>query len=542
MTKKQIYIFLLLVFSMTVSAQQKQVITSVDKTKNKIGAQFSLTLKTTVDTASTVTFPSGKQFGQLEVIRDYKPDTVRKDAKYELVKRYGLTQFDSGKYTIPQLRVLIDKKSFLTDSIRVEIANIAVDTLQQKMYDIKDIVHSSEDSVPWWAYVIIVAALALIAFLVPKIIKKFKSRKEAEVIFRTPIEKATNLLQQLERKELWQKGEIKNYYSELTDIARNYIEEAVHIPAMESTTSELIAALRIAAVKKHMSMTPETVENLEKILRQADLVKFAKSKPLDFEIAEDRKKLESTIVTIDKAIPVEVVEEEQTPEEAEALRIRNIKKKKRKKILSITAFIVAFVAAFFIGIVATKGFQYVKDNVIGSRSKTLLEGEWVNSEYGNPAISVETPKVLKRMDAQKYIPKNGMALLKEFQMFGIDEASGSLQVIVSTNTYKSETPIDLHKALDGIIKTMELKGAQNIIVKQDEYETKEGISGLKAYGTATVLNPVLKESKKMYYEILLFGQQNGLQQIMVMHEEGDKFAGEISDRVINSVELKKAGE
>jgi hypothetical protein len=65
----------------------------------------------------------------------------------------------------------------------------------------------------------------------------------------------------------------------LTDIARNYIEEAIDIPAMESTTSELILGLRAASVRKKMTF-PETIENLERVLKQADLVKFAKSKPL----------------------------------------------------------------------------------------------------------------------------------------------------------------------------------------------------------------------------------------------------------------------
>jgi hypothetical protein len=57
------------------------------------------------------------------------------------------------------------------------------------------------------------------------------------------------------------KGEVKEYYSELTDIARNYIEEAIEIPAMESTTSELIVALRAASLKKKMSVSQETIEN-----------------------------------------------------------------------------------------------------------------------------------------------------------------------------------------------------------------------------------------------------------------------------------------
>src|SRR5690606_11944457 len=109
----------------------------------------------------------------------------------------------------------------------------------------------------------------------------WKSRRrndEAEEIYKTPIEKATGLLQQLEKKELVQRGEVKTYYSELTDIARTYIEEAVHIPAMESTTSELIEKLRVASVKKNISLNPETVANLEKVLMHADMVKFAKER------------------------------------------------------------------------------------------------------------------------------------------------------------------------------------------------------------------------------------------------------------------------
>jgi hypothetical protein len=63
--------------------------------------------------------------------------------------------------------------------------------------------------------------------------------------------------------------------------------------------------------------------------------------------------------------------------------------------------------------VATKGFDYVKDTVIGHPTKELLEGEWIRSTYGNPVA--ETPKVLKRIDLTKSLPKNGLQLVKEMQ-------------------------------------------------------------------------------------------------------------------------------
>ena len=233
--KLKFYILLFLLTS-AVFAQQKQVETSIDTTKNKIGAEFKLTLKTVVSSKSKVVFPKLKNIGPLEVIQSYPIDTVKKNDTYELIKKYGLTQFDSGKYTIPSIKILIDKKPYLSDSIRVEVANVKVDTLQQKMYDIKDI-SSADSNNDWWIYILIVIVILAIGAFVYWYVKKHQKKKIEEEVYKTPIEKATSLLNNLESKELVQKGEIKEYYSELTDIARNYIEEAIHIPAMESTTS-----------------------------------------------------------------------------------------------------------------------------------------------------------------------------------------------------------------------------------------------------------------------------------------------------------------
>jgi hypothetical protein len=300
--KKILLLFILITTS--IFAQQK-VVTSIDTTKNKIGAEFKLTLKTSVDTLSKVVFPKLKNIGALEVIQSYPIDTIKKNDRYELIKKYGLTQFDSGKYTIPSIKILINNKAFATDSIKVEVANVQVDTLRQKMYDIKDII-KAENSSTWWKYLLAVLLVLGVGAFIYWYLKIRQKKKIEEEVYKTPIEKATNLLNILEKKELWQHGEIKEYYSELTDIARNYIEEAIEIPAMESTTSELIEALKNASLKKKMKLSQETIENLFAVLKQADLVKFAKSKPLEFEISEDRNKIQKAILTLDEAIPVEV--------------------------------------------------------------------------------------------------------------------------------------------------------------------------------------------------------------------------------------------
>ena len=536
--KKLILYFL---FSATVFAQQKQVQTSIDTTKNKIGAEFKLTLKTNVDTLSKVVFPNVKNFGALEVIQSYPIDTIKKNDRYELVKKYGLAQFDSGKYTIPSVRILINSKAFLSDSLRVEVANVEVDTLKQKMYDIKDIAPADNSIGDWWKWLLVLLIIAGLGALVYWYVKKHKEKKEEAEIYKTPIEKATNLLNTLEKKELWQRGEIKEYYSELTDIVRIYIEEAIEVPAMESTTSELIQALKIASLKKKMELSKETIDNLFTVLKQADLVKFAKSKPLDFEITEDRKKIERAIVTLDKSIPV-VVETDDDMLLNEMQRQEQLKKelkqqrKKRIQITVVSVFLLFFVTTTFF--IVTKGFDYVIDNVFGNSSKELLEGEWIQSDYGNPAVRIETPEVLKRVDLTKTLPSNGMALIKEMQSFAYGSLADNFYIMVSTLKYKKEGEIDLSKSLDGALQLIESQGAQNMIVKQEEFETKEGIKGIKGYGTFSKIDDVIKNSAKLYYEVLLFSQDGGLQQIIIFHEEGDKYANEISERILSSVELQ----
>ncbi len=528
---------------MSASLFAQKVTSSVNTTKNKIGAEFKLTLKTDVDTFSKVKFPEAKNFGALEVIESYKVDTVKKGARYELIKKYGLTQFDSGKYTIPKIPVLINGKLTFSDSIKVEVSNVQVDTLKQKMYDIKGITTVDNPLGSWWIYLLILLCIAGIGFLVYKYIqKRQREPKLEEVVFKSPIEKATTLLQQLERKELWQKGEVKHYYSELTDIARNYIEEEIHIPAMESTTSELIESLRKAAKQKKLKLSAETVVNLEKVLMQADLVKFAKVKPLDFEIEEDKKRISNSIVTIHKSIP-EVVEEDDellqwNEQQKELARIQKLKKQKRARIFTAIGIVFGMLVLFVSGLIYFKGFDYVKDNFLGHPTKELVEGKWIYSEYGNPGVRIETPKVLKRIDAAKTLPKNAAALIKEMQTFMYGSLLEDFYITVSTVTYKQESNVDLDKTAEGYLKIMEAQGAQNIIVKTEDFDTQKGIAGKKAYGTMTVLDKQRGKSVKMYYQLLLFGQNGGLQTILVMHREEDKYGQQIAERMLNSVELQ----
>ena len=114
--------------------------------------------------------------------------------------------------------------------------------------------------------------------------------------------------------------------------------------------------------------------------------------------------------------------------------------------------------------------------------------------------------------------------------------------MVSTVNYKQESQIDLKKSMEVTLQTLESQGAKNMIVKQEDFQTAEGISGLKSYGTFSRLNENTNSRDELYYEIVLFSQNGGLQQILIFHEQGDTYADKIAERVLSSVELKIASK
>ena len=217
-------------------------------------------------------------------------------------------------------------------------------------------------------------------------------------------------------------------------------------------------------------------------------------------------------------------------------RLQKLKKEKRTRILTAVGFVVGALLVLFVFLVVTKGFDYVKDQIIGSPTKDLVEGQWVSSEYGNPKMYIETPKVLTRIDASKQFPAEVTKMLKEASVFTYGSLQSNFYIALATATPKQELDYDLQKGLEGTVNGFR---GQNVVLKQEEFQTKMGITGLKGFGTMVLLDPVLKSSVKLYFEILLFKENGGYQQVILFHEEGDKYAEQISEKVMNSVEFKK---
>jgi hypothetical protein len=514
-----------------------QVTSTVDTTSIKIGEQITYHIQVETDTTSLVVFPEGQTFSPLEIIESYKTDTLKNKDRYNLIKKYGLTQFDSGKYTIPRQKIIIGDKTFFTDSVQVEVNNIQIDTTQG-IYGIKPIIAVEKSPSNWWKYVLLtLLIMGVIAFLLYWFIWRKKPLTEAEQIaLLPPYDRAKLALKKLDESQYLEQQNLKDYYSELTFIIRKYLDEKVYDHALESTTDELINRLNLLKEGNQVDLNKEDIKNLESILKRADLVKFAKSAP-DIELAKiDRDTIDIEIDHVKEALPDPTEEEKLLDQKyREALE----RKKKLKKVWIIVAVSVFLLLATITGFSIKYGFDYVKDTIIGNDSKELLEGNWVTSEYGFPPVSISTPKVLKRME----VPLSDEVKQQiKMTVFGYGTLLDEFSVVVNTTTFSQlpEGGIDVEKAIDGSLKTMEAQGVKDLVTLNEKFTTLNGAEGIKTSGTLKVDPLKTGNFVEANYIMLNFASENVLQQIMVTYPENDIYADQMIERILNSIELKKA--
>ncbi|MBT8282467.1 MAG: hypothetical protein KJO86_01925, partial [Muriicola sp.] len=486
------------------------------------------------DTTAQVIFPEGQTFSPLETVEAFKTDTTRKADRMTLQKIYALTQFDSGSYLLPAQRIEIDGKGYFTDSLLVSVSTIEVDTVNKEIYDIKPLisVEKNRANLPFYVWVIL-GTLLIVGFILWYIFRRKPLSEEEQIALLPPYDRALQELKKLEKSKYLIQEEYKRYYSELTDIVRSYLEEDVHISALESTTDQLITKLELMKDAGELKIDDETIQQFKQILYTADLVKFARSKPETSKAEQDRKSIEHIVIKTKEAIP-EPTEEELMQQAAykEAMRKKAVKKRRIKAGL-------ATAAVLFIGLIATVfyyGIDNVRNSLIYQPSKKLLEGEWVASSYGYPPIDLSAPDVLLRQEVE--LSAEEMNVVRDKQVFSFYNPDNLLGVGTSSVIMAEPTEPDYQKSIDRVLKDLADKGARNIITKQEEFSSASGVPGVKVYGSATFPGESEGDRVKGKYAIILFGGKGFQQQVTLSWEEGDPYAEQIIDRIINSIDVK----
>ncbi len=282
----------------SVYSQQVKVKASLDTNSIEIGDQVWLQLSVEQGKSDRVYFPQYKDslVKGIEIIAISPIDTqILKNERINLIQKYLITSFDVDYYTILPFPFKYADDTLYSDALLLNVQPVILDSAEKakidttqvfKIFDIKEPINT-----PWspkeffqlyYPYIIGIFVLFAIIILVYIYLDRRSKNKPLINLPQKPREPAHLIalrdLEALKSKKLWQAGLEKEYYLELTDIIRAYIEARYLVPTFERTSHELLENIRFLKV-----MENSVFEELYQLLSLADLAKFAKYKPLPHE-------------------------------------------------------------------------------------------------------------------------------------------------------------------------------------------------------------------------------------------------------------------
>lgn len=288
-----------------ISANKVEV--SLNDSTFTIGDIVELKLSYNSNKLNNIIFPfiDNSSFNGLELIsNNFKLDTIynEKTKLYTRNLNIQLSAYKEGTYTIPAFRFSFPNEGLkpnslikdvqssnnvFSDSLRVYFFEPQVDTSADIMA-ISNIIEVSKVELAkeylklYYPYLLGLLGLVAIIIAIIYAIKKYKSKKPIISLPKKPTipprERALKLLKELHEKRLWQQNLIKEYYTELTDIIKKFIEEEYAILAVEMTSYDLLDT-----IKEVLPDEKDRLKELTTILSTADLAKFAKNKPHELE-------------------------------------------------------------------------------------------------------------------------------------------------------------------------------------------------------------------------------------------------------------------
>ncbi|MBL7951527.1 MAG: hypothetical protein JNM62_07395 [Flavobacteriales bacterium] len=262
--------------------QNSYVDVRMDTAVIRIGEQVKLHLEVSYTTKESVQWPalSDTLNRHVEIVKDSGIDTTQaSNGLMRQVRTLAITSFDSGFWAVPPFRFLVNGAPMETEALLLEVRTVPLDTALtlRGIHDIQVLPFS----VQYWirqhalwivgGAALLAAIITMLYFLLRK--KSPVQQRQAAQVMMPLHHRILAALSDLDKQRLWQQGDHKSYHSRLTDLLRGYIEERFRIPAMESTTDELVKELRISPLNGEQRM------QLENMLRLADMVKFAKAVP-----------------------------------------------------------------------------------------------------------------------------------------------------------------------------------------------------------------------------------------------------------------------
>ncbi len=265
----------------------------IDRDKILVGESIILTLDVRAPLGQEITWFSLDTIPHFEFLDKGKIDTLDGVDGKKWLQQLTITSYDSGSWQIPQLAIKVGDKTYYSDSLGVEVsyANTDLSKDYKDIKEIEDVPDTETNYIPWVIGAVTLVALGIMVWLFMR--KKATPAVVPVVAVKlTPYDEAIQALEELRKKDLPNKGEIKKYYTGLNDILRVFVQRKLNIASLEKTNEELIIEL------KKQRMNDEYFQELANALRMADFVKFARYEP---GVADNEKNygvIESAIKTL----------------------------------------------------------------------------------------------------------------------------------------------------------------------------------------------------------------------------------------------------
>lgn len=284
----------------SVVAQRLTAKASIQPYEIAIGQQATISLEVIAPKGRQLVMPAFADtlVSGLEVLAKLKADTVYAHEVMTITQKYIVTSFDSALYHIPYmpvidgidtiksngfgLKVVSPNLSEATLSYLEQLKTQQTDSLEFDKLGVFDIKAIQKPPFVWQDYIIYILIVLLILLVLVAVgisiymymQKKKKGYYFKPIVIDPPHIVALHALNHVKEEKLWQRGKEKEYFTEITDILRKYIEDRFGVNAFEMTSDEIINIIN------NFMVAESSEDGLKQVLKLADLVKFAKYKPL----------------------------------------------------------------------------------------------------------------------------------------------------------------------------------------------------------------------------------------------------------------------
>ncbi len=264
------------------TAQLPGLKTSVDKNNILIGEQFHYKVETSMpDNSFRLTwFSIPDSFGNFVVVSKNKIDSTIANGNLIFSQELTLTSFDSGRKVVPPLTLIAEpldadsSYNLFTDTIPINISFSPLDSVKT-FHDIKSIIEVKKET-PRWVWLLIGIGIIIIIVVAILLVKFFRKKEKIPEIFNaklSPFDEAMQALSDLDKEQLLQKSETKEYHSRISEIFKRYITRKTNTYKLHLTSDEILMELSGYGLDK------ENISAFANCLRMGNAVKFAKYIP-----------------------------------------------------------------------------------------------------------------------------------------------------------------------------------------------------------------------------------------------------------------------